>query len=252
MQTDSIRVVIVEDQLSTRESLKFMLNDMGRNVEIVGEAGSAALAYEVIVQTEPQLVFLDVELTDDNSFSLLEKFDKPTFNAVFITAHDEYAIKAIKFSALDYLLKPIDPTELEGAVNRYLQKTASFTKKRLEVLVHNTNIDNKTNQKIALSSAREIYFATLSEIIKLEGEKNYTTFYLNNGKKVTVSKTLKEYEELLEDFGFFRVHQSYIVNLSRISKYLKGKGGYAVMDDGSTVEISVRRRDDFLRNLQIG
>jgi two-component system, LytTR family, response regulator len=249
MQTDSIKVVIVEDQLSTRESIKYLLNGLNKGIEVVGEAANVDLAEQVIQKTEPHIVFLDVELTDGNSFSLLNKFINPAFSIVFITAHDEYAIKAIKFSALDYLLKPIDPAELEQAIDKHLFKTESLRKRKMELLVHNLMVEGKGQQKIALSSSKEICFVSLAEIIKLEGEKNYTTFYLDNSRKVMVSKTLKEYEELLEEFGFFRVHQSHIVNLSRVTKYLKGKGGYAVMDDGSTVEVSVRRKDDFLKAL---
>jgi two-component system, LytTR family, response regulator len=249
MGTNSTRVIIVEDQLSTRTSIKHLLNGFNKNIEVVGEAGTVHLAEQLIKKEMPDVVFLDIELADDNSFNLLNKFENPAFSTIFITAYDEYAIKAIKFSALDYLLKPIDPAELEQAIDKYLDKTDGYRRKKWDMLIHNLGTENNGQQKIALSSSKEVQFATLSEIIKLEGEKNYTTFYLDKGRKVTVTKTLKEYEDLLQNFGFFRVHQSFIINMVRISKYIKGKGGYAVMDDGSTVEISVRRKDDFLKTL---
>lgn len=249
METDWIRVAIVEDQPGTRASIKYLLAGLNKNIEVVAEAGNIQMAEQLIKKTMPDIVLLDVELADGNSFSLLSRFDTHPFSIIFITAHDEYAITAIKFSALDYLLKPIDSAELEQAIDKHLLKNEGTRKKKMEVLVHNLAAQNSGQQKIALASSKEVYFASLSEIVKLEGEKNYTTFHLDKGRQITVTKTLKEYEELLGGFGFFRVHQSFIINLARISKYLKGKGGYAVMDDGSTVEISVRRKDEFLKTL---
>lgn len=246
-----LKVAIVEDQKKTRDTLKYLLAEMFDGITVVGEAGGIDEAEKVLKNTDPDLVFLDVELNDGTSFTLLKKFSGPSFKIIFITAHDKYAISAIKFSALDFLLKPIDRHELKESVEKYYKTHIPGYKQKLKNLVHNMETAPIGSHKIALSSATEIEFAPIATIIRLEGEKNYTTFFLDNHKKITVTRTLKDFEEMLEGFGFFRVHQSHVINLAHLHKYVKGKGGYAIMNDGSKVEVSVRRKESLMAILGI-
>lgn len=246
-----LKVVIVEDQEKTRDTIKYQLAGMFDDIKVVGEAGGLAEAEKVLQNADPDLVFLDVELADGTSFTLLKKIPNPRFRIIFITAHDKYAITAIKFSALDFLLKPIDRLELKEAVEKYYQIQIPEYKQKLKNLVHNMETGPVGTHKIALSSATEIEFAEISTIIRLEGEKNYTTFFLDSRKKITVTRTLKDFEEMLEGFGFFRIHQSHIINLAHLHKYVKGKGGHVIMDDGASVEVSVRRKESLMASLGI-
>lgn len=244
-----IRCAIIDDESKARETLYEMLKLYCSNVEVIGEAKDVTSGYELINRTEPELVLLDIKMPDGSGFDLLNMFDEINFKVIFITAHEEYAIKAFKFSALDYLLKPIDPTELEEAIEKIedAADSADFTDKQFSTFKENyyqqAPLEDK---KIILKTQENIYVIDLKDVVRCKSEKNYTYFYFNNREKIVVSKTLKDYEEMLGDFGFMRVHRSHLINLKYIDRFEKMDGGMIIMSDGSKVEVSHRKKDQLL------
>lgn len=245
-----IKAIIVDDELGARESLSKMLEKNCKQIEIVAKVDSMLSAFEAITNKEPDLVFLDIEMPNGNAFDLLEKFKTINFNIIFTTAYDHYAIKAIKFSAVDYILKPIDPEELILAVKRYEERAGqkSTLDKQFKTLLSNARPDNKL-KKVGIPDGDGLIFINLSDIIRCDSDGNYTFFILTNGKKIIASRTLGEYEQMFSDDNFFRIHRSHLVNLEHVKKYIKGEGGYVVMSDNSQVEVSRRNKTDFLEKL---
>ena len=248
-----INAIIVDDEERHHETLSKMLNTFCPEVEILGHSYAVKEATDLINNIKPHLVFLDIEMPGGNGFTLFDNFEEPPFEVIFTTAHDLYAINAIKYAALDYLMKPINIKELQDAVNRATKviskKENTLSTKKIDVLKSNLKLEDKRFTKIALPSSEGIDFIKADFIIRAEAERSYSNFYLENGKKVLVSKPLKEYEELLEQCNFFRVHKSHMINLNHIEKYIKGKGGYVIMKDGSHVDVSVRKKEDLLNRL---
>jgi two-component system LytT family response regulator len=246
---EDTRVIIVDDEDGARESLSDLLEKYVPNVKIVAKAESSASAYEKIGKYKPDLVFLDIEMPFGNGFDLLERMQPVDFNIIFVTAYDHYAIKAIKFSALDYLLKPVDLDELRSAVERHRQSPQPVSRESYQNLLENLEPENKT-KKIALPDNSGITFVDIDDIIRCESDGNYTRFFLATGRKILVSKTLGEFENLLSDEGFFRVHRSHLINLSKITRFQKSDGGHVELSDGSKVEVSRRKRGAFVEMLQ--
>jgi two-component system LytT family response regulator len=203
----------------------------------------------MIARYEPELVFLDVEMPHQNGFDLLKSLEQISFDVVFTTAYEHYAIKAIKFNALDYLLKPFSMKELEAAVQKYIHKrnAAYPTDYALEGFLSNLRQPASLPKKIALPTLRGLIFTPVEQIIRCEAKDNYSKVYLVDGSAHLVSKTLKEFEYLLEDMQFFRVHYSHLINLQHICRYIQGNGGHVLMSDGSTIEVSRRRKSEFLK-----
>jgi len=247
-----IRAIIVDDELGSRESLSKMIEKNCKNIQIVGKADSMLSAFEVITNNEPDLVFLDIEMPNGNAFDLLEKFKEINFNIIFVTAYDHYAIKAIKFSAIDYILKPIDPEELIKAISRFEAQleTKKSLDKKFKTLLSNVKPENKL-KKVGIPDGDGLIFINLAEIIRCDSDGNYTYFLLTNGKKIVASRTLGEYEQMFNEDNFFRVHRSHLINLEHVKKYIKGEGGYVVMTDNSQVEVSRRNKNDFLEKLSL-
>ncbi len=245
-----IKAIIVDDELGARESLSKMVEKNCKQIEIVGKADSMKTAYDLITSLNPDLVFLDIEMPKGNAFDLLEKFKQINFHIIFTTAYDHYAIKAIKFSAVDYLLKPIDPEELITAVNKLGGKTAekSDLNQQFKALLSNVRSENKL-KKVGIPDGEGLIFINLSDIIRCDSDGNYTYFMLTNGKRIIASRTLGEYEQLFADDNFFRIHRSHLINLEHVKKYIKGEGGYVILSDNSQVEVSRRNKNDFLEKL---
>jgi two-component system LytT family response regulator len=245
-----IKAIIVDDELGARESLSKMLEKNCKQIEVVAKVDSMLSAFEAITNKEPDLVFLDIEMPNGNAFDLLEKFKNINFNIIFTTAYDHYAIKAIKFSAVDYILKPIDPEELVIAVKRFEERAGqkSTLDKQFKTLLSNVRPENKL-KKVGIPDGDGLIFINLSDIIRCDSDGNYTFFILTNGKKIIASRTLGEYEQMFADDNFFRIHRSHLVNLEHVKKYIKGEGGYVVMSDNSQVEVSRRNKTDFLEKL---
>ena len=233
-----ITAAIVDDEQGNRENLLRMIGNHCPQIRISAICSSVTEARTVLPEAKP-----DIRLGDDTGFSLLRSLPEILFEVIFVTAYDSYAIQAIRFSALDYLLKPINPEELTHAVDKavhiVLRKQEN---RRMQNLLHNAQALDK-QKKIALSVADKIEFVEIGSIIRCESESNYTTFYLKSGEKLIVSKTLKEFDELLAPYHFLRVHQSHLINLDEIKSFIKSDGGYIRMKDGASVSISRQRRN---------
>lgn len=231
--------------------MKLLLNTHAPEIEILGEAESVKSGLEAIEQHNPELILLDVEMEDGTGFDLLSQCPKPKFKVIFITAHDDYALRAIKFSALDYLLKPVDSTELKNALEKAKQQVSEERNAlSISTLVHNQN-EKQENQKLVLSDSEKIYLVSKHEIIRCQSEGNYTKFFLTNNRELLISKTMKEYIKLLEGKQFFRTHQSHLINLEHFSHYEKADGGTVYMKDGSFLPVAVRRKDLLMEALKL-
>jgi len=242
-----LRTVIIDDESKARNALKNILEKHCRPIEVVGEADCVRAGKALIESLKPDVVFLDVQMPDGTGFDLLEQLEEVNFKVIFASAFDKFAIQAFKFSAVDYLLKPVEAEELVKACSRLEEeKQYSEINKKLEVLLSNRN----SFDKIALPSLEGITFVRIKEIIRCESDNNYTNIFLLNGQRIIVSKTLKEYDEMLTPFNFFRIHKSHLINIGFLQKYKKGEGGYVVMEDGAELEVSRRRKEDFLIALQ--
>jgi two-component system LytT family response regulator len=242
-----ITALLIDDDDNLRAGMKSLLSRYAPEIAIMGEADSVKTGTELLLKTEPQVVFLDIHLGDGSGFDLLEEVNKRgklNSQIVFITAHEQYAIKAFRFSALDFLLKPVDPDELEKVISKIknvLVKSESVA--HIDLLLENIRKKVDNFKRIALSTADGIHLFEISDIIRCESEDNYTKFYIKNNKPVMISKTLKEYEDLLTEHGFERIHQSHLINLAYLKSYIKKDGGYVVMADNSNLPISQRKKE---------
>ena len=245
-----INAIIVDDEPYCCETLEILISRYCPDLNVVATCNSGETALDAIRYHKPQLVFLDIEMPNMNGFELLENIPVVDFALIFTTSYDHYAIKAIRFSALDYLLKPIDHDELRRAVLRVAQQQLNPTAQQLELLLKKMNQPDTLKKKIALPTMDGLQMLEINSIISCSSEGNYTHFIIKNKKKITVSRTLKDVEELLEDYGFLRVHHSYLVNLDEVIKYVKGEGGYLIMSDGSPVDVSRSRKESLLKKLE--
>lgn len=245
---EPLKVVIIDDEKKSRESLKNLLLDYCADVSVEGMAESVEAGIELIKVIKPDLLFLDIEMQASTGFDLLKKIHLLNFEVIFTTAYEQYAIKAIKFSALDYLLKPIDINELRQAIEKYKLKIGANQNRKLEQLLY--NIQNKAPQKITLSTSEGLFFVEIDKIIRCEAQGAYTVFYLKDNRKIMVSKNLKEYENLLSEHSFMRVHNSHLVNIKEVQKYIKSEGNL-ILRDGSEVAVSNSKRDEFLELMKL-
>lgn len=242
-----IRAIVIDDEEESRDSIVYILNNYCDNIDIIAEAENVKQGVEAIKNELPDVLFLDIDMPDGTGFDLLEQFPEPDFQVIFITAHDQYALKAIKFSALDYILKPVNPKHLMDAVKKLktIKPDYDLISKQISTLFKNRN----GFDRITLSTFEGLRFVLLNDIIRCEADGNYTNFYLVSGEKILVTKTLKDFDETLSDHDFIRIHKSHLVNLKYIDRYIKGEGGAIVMTDGAQVEVSRRRKEYFLSRL---
>ena len=250
-----LKAIIIDNELNARKSLSSDLLKFCPSVTVVGEAEGVESGIDLIKKAQPEIVFLDVEMDDGTGFDLLEKLKQKKlqidFHLIFTTAYEKYAIKAIKFSALDFLLKPVVVDELIAAITKAVARGARKVEDAsLSALLNNIGKMDKGGPKhIVLTTADEAAVYKTDDIIKCESDRNYTKFYFSNDSPLLVSKTLKEFDDLLTDSGFERVHKSYLVNLSYVKKFIKTDGGYLVLKDGSTIPVSQRKRDSIMSKL---
>lgn len=244
-----IRAIIVDDEEKGQEILKSLIQKNCPEVLVLAVAGTADAGVEAIKKHKPELVFLDIEMPGGNGFTLLEKAKNFDFDVIFTTAYSQYAIKAIRFSALDYLLKPISPDELKVAVGRIGDKAGSGhgTKANVDTLL--SNIKEPKPGRIVLPNSHGAEYVQVSDIVRCTADGNYTSVVLITGKRILVAKTLKDYEELLSDHGFCRIHHAHLINMKHIRRYIKGEGGTVELSDGSSVEVSRRKKSEFLEQL---
>lgn len=246
-----IRAVIIDDEVNNQELISNLLKSYAENVQVVGMANSVETAYKTISEHNPDLIFLDIQMPDGTGFDLLKKFDKINFKIIFVTAHQEFAIEAFKYSALDYILKPLAPANLLAAVKK-MEDTISGEELslKLKTLLNNIAEPIKNKKKIVLKTMERIYSVDLDDIIRFESDGGYTKVYLLDGKRIMVSKTMKEYDDLLMDAGFLRVHHSHLINMNHLFCFEKAEG-HVIMKDDSIVPVSNRKKDHLMELLNM-
>lgn len=239
-----IQAIIVDDEPSNIENLQALLTKHCPQVNVVGTALNNAAAAELIKNHQPNLVFLDIQLRDDSGLNLLKLVQNRSFEVIFVTAFDQYGIQAVKFAALDYLLKPVDIDELIAAVDKVETKLKEKQhNQQLDFLVNHLKKDDNQPTKIALQQQKEIRYVALTDIIRCEADNTYTFFYLQNGERILVSKGLKEYADMLPTSSFLRIHQSHLVNISFVKSWLKEDGGVLLLTNGDKVPVSRPNRE---------
>lgn len=243
-----IKTIIVDDEKNAIEVLEIQLrNFFSDRIKVIATFSDSRKAIEEIPNLNPDLIFLDIEMPFKNGFDVIQETRNGNYKVIFTTAYNQFAIRAFKVSALDYLLKPIDEFELRTAVEKMLQSNStSEIQNQIRLFLEQTQYSNQTADKIGLHIADAVQFFEYNEILRFESDSNYTHIFLVNGKKITTAKTLKEVEDRLTATPFFRIHNSHIVNLNFVSKYIKGNAGYALMNDGTQISISRSRKDEFL------
>ena len=243
-----IKAILIDDEVHCLNSLSILLNDYCPNVEVMERCMAAKQGLMAIGKHNPSLVFLDIEMPLMNGFELLEQFTEIPFAIIFTTSYDQYAIKAIRFSALDYLLKPIDPKELVAAVRKVQTQKYLPMPEQFQILMNQMKYKDGGINKIAIPTSEGFELIAAEQLIRCEASDNYTHVFLKNNTKVVACRTLKEMEEQLQNFpSFLRVHHSYVVNLNEVTKYVRGEGGYLIMSDGSTVNVSRGRKEALLK-----
>lgn len=245
-----ITAIIIDDEMKGRIALRQKIKNYCPDVALLGEACDGNEGLQLIEQVQPNIVFLDIEMPIMNGFDMLQQLEKKQFHLIFTTAYDRYAIKAIRFAAFDYLLKPVDIEELRNAIEKIKEeKLQHNTGQRLEVLEYNLKNKYALN-KIAISTKDGLHLFNINDIIHIEAQSNYTVFSFTNSPRLTVSKTLKEFEELLPSDLFFRPHHSHMINLHYVKRYIKGDGGQIEMQNGDFVDVSRKKKEDFLKLLK--
>lgn len=247
-----IKAVLIDDEKQARNALRELIESHCPEVEIIAEADGVSAAVECIEMHKPQLVFLDINLGDGTGFHVLERLQFNDFMVIFTTAYDQYAVTAFKINALDYLLKPVNSDELIAAVEKAKIKVSSENM-ALQLELLKDSIGNKApgDKKIVLKDSDSIYFIKVTDIVRCQAEGPYTEFFISPNQKITISKSLKEYEEMLEPFGFIRIHNSHLVNKNRILRFVKSEGGSVVMDNNEHIPVSQRRRDVIMEMLNL-
>lgn len=243
-----ITAILIDDDKHLREGLKVLLARYTNDIDIIGEAESVKTGIIAIERLQPQVIFLDIHLSDGTGFDVLERVKKTNgkiaSHIVFITAHEKYAVKAFKFSALDFILKPIDPEELQDTIVKIKEISSSIKSfDHIDLLLENIRKKVDNFKRIALSTSDGIHLFEVADIIRLEAKGNYTEFFIKNNKPVLISKTLKEYDEMLTEQGFERIHQSHLINLSFLKSYIKTDGGYVIMADNTNIPIAQSKRE---------
>lgn len=243
-----LKTIVIDDEPNARQVVKNIIELYCSSAEVIGEAENVEKGIKIINELNPDLVLLDIRMPDGTGFDILKKVNHINFHFIFITAYEQYAIKAIKQSALDYIVKPINTNELIGAIEK-----ASLTKLRetdqiskVEAFSHNQN-SNSNDKRLVLNTQDSIFVVKVNDIISCKADKNYTEVNIDNSKVIIISKTLKEFEEMLDGCGFFRTHQSHLINIKYINRYEKGLGGTIIMQDSSRIPVSSRKKDIFLK-----
>ena len=249
-----MRAVIIEDEKNSQELLKELIEQYCEPLKVAAIGGGVKEGLAAIKSEKPDVLFLDIELPDGDGFKVLESLEDIQFDVIFTTAYDQYAMKAFKFSAADYLLKPVDIEELQAAVKRVVDKRSAANSEgadteKLKALINNIRNQDKSFKKIVLPTSNGFTVVDPKDIIRCESDRNYTYIFLNDKRRILVSRTIKEYEEMLRDFNFFRIHQSHLINLHYLKNYIRGRGGYVELTDGSTLDVSARRKSEFLKRM---
>jgi two-component system LytT family response regulator len=244
-----LSAIIIDDEQKGRLALREKLRDYCPKVQLLGEAADGAAGLKLIQEQKPDIVFLDIEMPRMSGFEMLHMLPQKDFHLIFTTAYDQYAIKAIRYAAFDYLLKPVDIDELKSAVERVSEQSQEHTEEKLQVLQQ--NLDTGPLQgKIAIPTVEGLLFFNISDIICLEAKSNYTAIYFSHHPSLVASRTLKDFEELLPTDLFFRTHHSHIINLQYIKRYIRGEGGQIEMENGEYVMVSRRKKEELLKKFR--
>jgi len=243
-----IKAALIDDEIGAREAIAHLLEMYCPQVDLVAEAASVQEGITMLTAAQPEVLLLDIKMNDGTGFDLLEQLPDLECLVIFITAYDQYALQALKCSAVDYLLKPIDPHELTQAFEK-ATKALSLTQQRLKIDTLRDNV-NWNSRKVILTTQESIHVVSVDDIIRCEATSNYTQFYLTNNRRLLVSQTLKEYEDLLQPYPFYRLHHTHLINLRHLERYNKKDGGFVIMSDQSTVPVSVRRKEQLLQLLK--
>ena len=248
---EKIKTLLIDDEKACVESLKIELHEYCPDIEVVGTCHSPKDALTMIGKLNPDLIFLDIEMPWMNGFELLEQFDPIPFEVIFVTAYDQFALKAFQFSAADYLLKPSNKVQLINAVEKVKKRIEkSISRDHLKVLLNNIKQVQQPIKNIAIPSLNGVDFIPIDEIMYCEADNNYTNIFLKDASKHVVSKSLKVVEEMFENHSFIRIHHSYIVNMSHVKKYVKTDGGYVIMSNTKQLSVSRARKDELLNYIK--
>ncbi len=242
---NTLRAILIDDEENSLNSLKVKIQQHCPNVEVIATCSKSADGLEAVNKMHPDLLFLDIEMPLMNGFVLLKNLEFKDFELIFVTAFDHYAIKAIQASALDYLMKPVSPEALKAAVERAFEKNIRSSKKQLDLLIENTG--KRELRRIAIPTTDGLAFIRVDDIVYLEASVNYTKIFLNNGDHYMVSRTLKDFEDMLPQNPFLRIHNSYIINLDYAEKYVRGEGGQVVLKGDIILEVSKRKKNELLK-----
>lgn len=244
-----LKSIIVDDEAKSGESLRILIEEFCEGVTVCALCKTVDEGIAAIREHQPDVVLLDIQMQRETGFDLLEKIGNVNFEVIFTTAHSEYAIKAFRFSAVDYLLKPIDLEELKSSLMKVSKKLSPGITARLQQLMRNLKETSGENYKLALPTSDGLFFVKVSSIVYCEASSNYTEIFTDDGRKHIVSRTLKEYDEMLSDYNFYRIHNSYLINLNAVKKYIRGEGGSVVMVTGQSLDVSKRKKDGFLARI---
>jgi len=244
-----IKAIVIDDMEQARVTLKKDLQVYAPDVEVIAEAGGVVEGAKILKHHQPDIVFLDIQMQDGSGFDLLDILKDIQFKLIFITASDAHAIKAFRYAAIDYLLKPVDPDELKQALDKFRNSKLNENDK-YRLLNDTLKNAGKPHERLALHTQDKIHIVNIKDIVRCESNVNYTEFFFSNAKKMLVTKTLKDFEDLLNDQGFYRVHQSHLINTRYIKEFVKTDGGYLMMTDGSSVPVSTRKRPEVMKMLE--
>ncbi|MFT5779347.1 MAG: two-component system LytT family response regulator [Crocinitomicaceae bacterium] len=244
-----IKAILIDDLQQARTTLKKDLEAYAKDLEVIGEADGVVSGAKMLKSLTPDIVFLDIQMQDGSGFDLLDILPSIDFKIIFITASDVHAIKAFRYAAIDYLVKPVDPDDLKNALQRFRENHLNENEK-YKLLSDSLKNHTRPNERLALHAQDKINIVNIADIIRCESHVNYTTFYFMDGSRIVVTRTLKDFDDLLSDQGFYRVHQSHLVNMKFIREFVKGDGGYLLMIDGTEVPVSVRRRPAVLKMIE--
>jgi len=246
---EPLKAILIDDEWSSLQNLQQKLTEFCPDVEIIATAQKPEDAILLIRQHKPDVIFLDIEMPRMNGFRMLDELGQFDFDIIFTTAYNHYAVDAIRISAFDYLMKPVAIKDLQSAVERLARSRQIQTKDKLDVLRQSLSANRSQEEKIAVPTNEGLEFIPIRNILHIESSSNYSKLFLLEGKSILVTKLLKEFEDLLVPYQFFRVHNSHLINLKYIKKYIRGEGGQVIMQNGDVIDVSRRKKDEFLKSI---
>jgi len=244
---DTLKAILIDDELPSLQNLQQKLEEFCPDIKVIATAQKPEDAIRLIEQNQPDVIFLDIEMPRMNGFKMLEEIKEQNFDIIFITAYNHYAIDAIRISAFDYLVKPVAVKDLQNSVNRLINSHRKQVPEKLDVLRQNLSNSRSQNDKITIVTNEGVDFYEISQIVRIESSSNYSKIHFKDGKVLLVTKLLKDFEEILAPYRFYRIHNSHLINLSYIKKYLRGDGGQVIMQNNDVIDVARRKKEEFLK-----